>query len=106
MISEWIKKSKPYSYHIEGRYSLGGKELYCDRSSSFGSYGFPSCFNNPATKKVTIHYDEYSRPDHLVLCDECAEELRKDLERHGYENKVEKLSKEDKEAIIEYALSG
>jgi hypothetical protein len=104
MTDDWIKSRRPYEYHVEGRYSLSNEELFCDRAASFGSPSHPFCLKNPATKKVTVHHGEYAKPEYLVLCNECAEGLKKDVRKHGYTMKVETISPTTKLDILQYAL--
>ena len=99
---DWIKSRRSYEYHVD-RFRLGASTLYCDRSSSFGTYSYPSCFKNDAEYKVTIDHGE-SKPEYLILCGECAEGIKEQVRRHGYKMKKQRLTKKDKDNIITYAL--
>jgi hypothetical protein len=48
-----------------------------------GIGGIRQCFNEPATVKVTVRYNDVESDTH-VLCDECGRELKRDARSHGY----------------------
>ena len=99
---DWIKSRRDYEYHTD-RFSMGKPRLYCDRANSFGTYAHPSCIKNEATKKVTILHGEYSKPEYLVLCAECASGIAKQARGYGYKVKIENLSQAERNRILAYA---
>lgn len=102
---------KKYEYHIDD-FSFEdqhlGHCLYCDRANSFGTYSRPSCQKNRAKKRVIIDHEpdmEGIGEEELLLCNDCAKQIRKDAERHGYKVTVHTLTKKEIKKIIEHYTS-
>jgi len=68
------------------------KASLCDNASSKALYPIitPQCYNNRATRRATITYNEIES-DTLDVCDECAKRLRYDSVGRGYRFKSRKL---------------
>lgn len=56
----------------------GPKKMRCERHEGHAT----------ATKRVTVNYDGMDDIDELILCDRCADFVKKDAESHGYKVKV------------------
>jgi len=61
------------------------KAMKCENASINGTgvSVYPQCFNNEATREVTVIYNEVER-DTLYLCNECTKNLKRDARKHGY----------------------
>ena len=58
--------------------------MICNNASSMGYRIIdPQCFKHPATKKITVKYNE-GEQDTLELCEDCASALIQDARPRGY----------------------
>lgn len=67
--------------------------MNCENSFRSGNYGFnPKCFDGKVEFELSVFYDKYlsENSDHLLLCKECTELIKKDARRHGYKVKIQK----------------
>jgi len=60
--------------------------MLCDNNSINGD-GIslkPQCYNNKAKYYVTIHYNESTDKDIVILCHNCLQYLKKDIKKYNY----------------------
>jgi len=61
--------------------------MLCDnaytKGSGLGIALHPQCYNNKATRLVTVIYHELEQ-DSFYLCEECTKHLRRNARRYGY----------------------
>ena len=100
-VPDWIAARPSYGWNVN-KVMFGGEvpKVVCDRATSFGSVSYPSCFKNEAAVHAIIHHNDMSRPEHPILCGECAEKLKPEIERHGYTLETKPLTKKEKEIIF------
>lgn len=57
----------------------------CDNDTSMGRHIFSGgCYKGKQEVRLTIKYSPYEK-DILYLCKNCAEKIKRDAKRHGYE---------------------